>query len=121
MGARSWSMESRSRMVTARSSSVSRSTEAKQVEVSAVGDALQLAPAPREPELDVRGAGAVVAELAQLVFAQAQALGLDAEITVPGIPLVDPGAVGIGRLGGRHEILELHLLELARAVEEVAG
>ena len=54
-----------------------------QVEVAAVGDALELRPADREQVLDVGGARRVVAELVGLVLAQAQVVGADAELDVP--------------------------------------
>jgi hypothetical protein len=36
-------------------------------------------------------------------------------------PLLDPVAVPLLRLGRRHEVLHLHLFELERAEDEVAG
>ena len=51
-----------------------------QVEVAAVGDALELAAAEREVVLDVGGAGGVVRELARLVLAQMQVRLLQAEV-----------------------------------------
>ena len=55
-----------------------------EVEVGAVGDALELLPADRELVLDVGAALRVVRELVRAVLAQAQVLGLDAEALVPG-------------------------------------
>jgi hypothetical protein len=45
----------------------------------------------------------------------------DAESHVPREPLVDPVAEPLARVGRRHEVLHLHLLELERAEDEVAG
>src|SRR5437660_2165226 len=45
----------------------------------------------------------------------------DAVARVPAISLLDPVVEPVVRLAGRDEVLHLHLLELARAKEEVAG
>ena len=93
---------------------------AQQVEVGAVGDALELVPAPREQELDVGGGPRVVAQLVALVDPQTQLVGGHAEIQVPvaahAAPVLEPF---LGVVGG-HEELELHLLELAGPEHEVA-
>ena len=57
----------------------------REVEVGAVGDALELAPAPRVHELDVGRAGRVVRQLLGVVRAQAQLLLGDAEVDVPAV------------------------------------
>src|SRR3546814_20111658 len=54
-----------------------------EVVVATVGDALQLVPAPREQELHVGRARAVVAELVGVVGAQAQQVGGHAVLDVP--------------------------------------
>ena len=93
-----------------------------QVEVAAVGDPLELGPAHREQVLDVGGRARVVRELVGAVLAQPQVVGADPELRVPAHPLVHPvlGATS-SAVVGRDEELHLHLLELARAEDEVAG
>src|SRR3712207_1514252 len=91
-----------------------------QVEVPAVGDALELLPADREEVLDVRGAAGVVRELVGLVGAQAQVVRPDPEAGVPVEARLAPVLVPARRLLWGHEVLHLHLLELARAEDEVA-
>ena len=100
---------------------------ALEVEVGAVRDALQLAPADGEPVLDVDRALRVVRQLLLGVLAEPEVLGADAVAPVPGEALLDPVVVpplvggpalhGVERV---HEELELHLLELARPEDEVA-
>ena len=92
-----------------------------QVEVAAVGDALELRPAHREEVLDVRGRARVVRQLVGAVLAQPQLVLADAELLVPAHALVHPVHVPLRGVGGRGEELDLHLLELARAEDEVAG
>ena len=91
----------------------------RQVEVAAVGDALELAPTPRVAVLDVGRAARVVRELLGIVRAQAELVLGDAEPrrTSPGAPA--PVLVPLLRLVGRDEALHLHLLELAGAEDEV--
>ena len=60
-------------------------------------------------------------ELVGVVRAQAQVLGVDAEPHVPVEALLQPVLVPALGLVGRHEELHLHLLELERAEDEVAG
>jgi hypothetical protein len=71
-----------------------------EVEVGAVGDALELRPADREQVLDVGGPGRVVAELVGVVLAQAQVVGADAELLVPAAALGLPVLVPLRALGG---------------------
>ena len=92
-----------------------------EVEVAAVGDPLELGPAHREQVLDVGGGAGVVRQLVGAVRAQLQVVGPDAEVGVPAHPLLHPALVPLGGVGRRHEELDLHLLELARAEDEVAG
>src|SRR5687767_11286371 len=61
-----------------------------QVEVAAVGDALELAPADRVEVLDVAGGARVVAQLIRVVGAQAQLVAVDAEPDVPLHALLEP-------------------------------
>ena len=91
----------------------------REVEVAAVGDALQLVPAPGEEELHVGRAAGVVRELALLVVAQVELVGRDAELEVPVHPLLEPVLEPLLGVGGRDEVLHLHLLELAGAEDEV--
>ena len=92
-----------------------------EVEVGAVGDPLELGPREGEPVLDVAARLRVVGELVGPVRAHAESLRRETEVGVPAqalfAPVFEPGVV----LAGPHEELELHLLELARPEEEVAG
>ena len=91
-----------------------------QVVIRAVGDAPELAPAEREQILKVgRGLG-VEAQLLLLVVAQAEVFIVHIQVLEPLVaeaaPVVEPRKVSV-RLA---EELELHLLELADAEDEVA-
>ncbi|CDZ92017.1 Predicted transcriptional regulator [Rhodococcus ruber] len=95
----------------------------RQVEVGAVGDALELAPfAALEVEavLDVDGALGVVGQLVLRVLVQAQVVLVDAESGVPVHPVVDPVLVPLLVLARLDEELHLHLLELAGPEDAVA-
>ncbi len=95
-----------------------------EVEVGAVGDALQLTPllaTEPEPVLDVDGALRVMRELFLRVLVAAQVVRVDAEVGVPAGALVDPVLVPLLVLAGLDEELHLHLLELAGPEDEVAG
>src|SRR5262249_11863154 len=92
-----------------------------EVEVTAVGDPLELGPADREQVLDVAGARRVVAQLVGVVGAQLEVVGAYAELDVPVKALLEPVLEPLLSLGGRDEVLHLHLLELARTEDEVAG
>ena len=91
-----------------------------QVEVGAVSNAPQLAPAEREQELEVGGRLGIVRKLFRLVVAQTQVLVLHAEgqqeLVAVILPVCEPLKVGT-RLA---EELKLHLLELAGTEGEVA-
>src|SRR5207244_11113234 len=91
-----------------------------EIEVGAVRDALELGPAEREGVLDVDARLGVVRELVATVRPQPQPLALDAEACVPLQARRPPVVVPLLVLAGTDEELELHLLELARAEEEVA-
>src|SRR5699024_7480399 len=96
---------------------------AAEVAVGAVGDAHQLAPltAPdAEAVLEVDGGDAVVGALALWHVEAPQVVRIDAEVHEPVPAGLDP-LVELGRgLRRRGEVLDLHLLELARAEDEVA-
>ncbi len=91
-----------------------------EVEVAAVGDSLELGPADREEVLEVARGRRVVRELLGIVRADTQVALAQSVAQVPGDPLLDPVLEPLRRLGGRHEVLHLHLLELERAEDEVA-
>ena len=91
-----------------------------QVVVGAVRHAPQLAPAEGEQELEVRGGLGVEAQLLGVVVTQPQVLVLQADAQQPvvaeGAPVVEPLQIGAGLA----EELQLHLLELPDAEDEVA-
>ncbi len=91
-----------------------------EVEVAAVGDPLELGPADREEVLEVARGRRVVRELLGIVRAHAQVALAQSVAQMPGDPLLDPVLEPFRRLGRRHEVLHLHLLELERAEDEVA-
>ena len=94
---------------------------ARQVEIAAVVDPLELLPAEREAVLDVDRLLGVMGELVRRVLAQAEPRRRHAVALVPGPPPRQPVLEGGGRLGLRaHEVLHLHLLELAHPEDEVA-
>ena len=92
-----------------------------EVVVGAVGHAPQLAPAEGEHELEVGGGLGVEGQLLGLVVAQAEVLLLQAQIHQPLAaelpPVLEPLQIG-ARLA---EELQLHLLKLPDAEDEVAG
>ena len=91
-----------------------------QVVVGTVRHAPQLAPAEGEQELEVRGGLGVEAQLLGVVVTQAEVLVLQSDAQQPvvaeGAPVVEPLQIGAGLA----EELQLHLLELADAEDEVA-
>ena len=91
-----------------------------QVEVGAAGHAPQLAPAEGEVELEVGGGVGVMGQLLGVVVAQAQLIVAQAEVEQPLVaevlPVGEPGQLGAGLA----EELQLHLLELTDAEDEVA-
>src|SRR5205807_7242123 len=92
-----------------------------QIEVGAVGDALELAPAEWEEVLDVVRCLGVVGQLVLLVGTQSQPVAANSQVLdEPAQPLVTP--VGEELLIGARlaEVLHLHLLELAEPEDEVA-
>ncbi len=60
-------------------------------------------------------------ELLRGVCTELEVVGADAQVRVPAHPRLQPVVEPTGGLGGRHEELHLHLLELAHAEDEVAG
>ena len=91
-----------------------------EVEVAAVVDALELLPAEREAVLDVDRLLRVVGQLVRSVLAEAEPRRGHAVALVPRAPARQPLLEGGGRLVGAHEVLHLHLLELAHPEDEVA-
>src|SRR4051794_7364808 len=90
-----------------------------QVEVAAIRDAFQFGPADREEVLDVARPARVVRELVRIVRTDAQVRLAQPEVEIPPSPRVDPELEPLLRFRRRDEELHLHLLELARAEEEV--
>ncbi len=98
-----------------------------EVEVGAVGDAHQLAPADGEAVLDVGRALGVVGQLVLVVLAQPQIFLPQAVAPEPAHAVLDPALVPVlvrrppgHRIIRIDEVLDLHLLELARPEDEVA-
>ena len=92
-----------------------------QVEVRAVGDAHQLAPAPRKAVLDVGGGLGVVRQLLVCVSAQPQPVGPYAQVGEPRHEFVHPAPVPLLVSPRPDEVLDLHLLELAGSKRKIAG
>src|SRR5207237_9738439 len=95
-------------------------------DVRAVGDALELAPPHRELVFDVGRPLGVVGELLPRVLPEAETRAADAVALVPGEALLDPALVPdlVRRPAGDQivridEVLDLHLLELVRAEDEI--
>ena len=94
-----------------------------QIEVAAVGDALEFAKAGRregKTVLDVAGRGRVMAQLVRVVLAQRQVVARESEFLPPVHALIAPELVPIARVVLVTEELDLHLLKLAAAIREVA-
>ena len=91
-----------------------------QVEVGAVCNAPQLAPAKREQELNVGGCIGVVRQLFRVVVAQAQVLVLHAQRQQPVVAVVLPVGEPLKVRARLAEELQLHLLKLAGTEGEVA-
>ena len=95
-----------------------------QVVVGAVGDAHEFAPlVAGEPELvlEVDGARRVVRALVVGDVEAAHVLRVDAQVDEPVPAVLDPALEPLVGLIGLDEELDLHLLELAGAEDEVAG
>ena len=94
---------------------------AREVEVAAVGDPLELRPTHREQVLDVGGRRGVVRELVGPVLAEAQVVRADAEVGMPAHLVLDPALMPVLGIRAGDEELDLHHLELAGPEDEVAG
>src|SRR6185437_1020704 len=92
-----------------------------EVVIAAMGDSFKLAPAPREFVFDVAGADGIERQFFLAMLAQTQIVSLEAEILIPLEALITP--LRIPLLAGFRfaEKLDLHLLELARAEDELFG
>src|SRR5919108_3678717 len=92
----------------------------RQVEIAAVVNPLQLAPAKGELVLDIEGGAGVVRQFLGAVLVQPQVLPSDAEAEIPVearlSPILEPLRSGLGF----DKELHLHLLELAGAKDEVS-
>src|SRR6266568_8477844 len=93
----------------------------RQVEVSAVVNPLELLPTERELVLDVVGVLGVVRELVRAVLMPAQFPGANAKTFHPLHSLFAPEPEPLVFGARLHEELHFHLLEFARAEDEVAG
>src|SRR5256886_6540009 len=93
----------------------------RQVVIAAGGNAFELRPAKGKLVLDVKGAAGVMCQLVLAVLPQPQAFAIDPEPEIPLEPLFFPEVEPGHLLGGRHEEFELHLLELAKPEDRVAG
>ena len=92
-----------------------------EVEVGAVGNALELAPRialEAELVLDVDGAIGVVRQLLLRMLVEPQVLRVDAQVDIPLQAGVDPVLMPLAGGVGFDEELHLHLLELAGAEDE---
>jgi hypothetical protein len=94
---------------------------ARQVEVGAVVDALQLLPPEGELVLDVDGLLGVVGEFVGAVLVEPEALGSDPQRPVPRHPLLAPVLEPLVVGAGLHEELHLGLFELPGPEDEVPG
>ena len=94
---------------------------ASEVEVGAVGDPLELGPAERKLVLDVDATLGIVGELVGAVRPLAKPFPAESEVEIPTHPFRAPVLEPVIVLARADEVLELHLLELARAEEEVPG
>src|SRR5262249_14973775 len=92
-----------------------------QIEVGPVGDTLELGPAEGKLVLDVDAPLGVVRQLVGAMRSLAQPFARDREVEVPAHPLRAPVVEALVVLPRADEVLELHLLELPRAEEEVPG
>ena len=93
---------------------------AREVEVAAVVDALELLPAEREAVLDVDRLLRVVGQLVRRVLAEAEARRVHAVARVPVPAAREPLLEDRGGVVRPDEVLHLHLLELAHPEHEVA-
>src|SRR5205823_2763437 len=98
-----------------------RSRVVPEVEIASVMDPLELLPAERKAVLDIDRLLRVVRQLVGGVLAESETSRRDAvpRVPVPAArkPLLERGGSGVRP----HEVLHLHLLELAHPEDEVAG
>src|SRR5262245_19348155 len=91
-----------------------------EIEVAAIVNALQLAPAERVLVLDIERGARIVRQLLRVMLMKPQALRSDAKGEIPVEacfpPILEPLHGGVGF----DEELHLHLLELTGAKDEVA-
>ena len=92
-----------------------------QVEIRPVGDALELSPAPGEGKLDVGRPGRIMRQFFFAVMAKPQHVTGYPKAHVPLEALIAPILEPPLGIVGRDVVLELHLLELPRAENKVAG
>src|SRR2546428_10228479 len=92
-----------------------------QVIVAASRNPFELRPAKGKLVLHVERAARVGRELVLAMGPQSQVIGLDPEPAIAAESLLLPVSEPLHLIGGRHEILELHLLKLAEAKDGVAG
>src|SRR5947209_18541557 len=89
-----------------------------------MSDAFELAEFARREErigeFDIGSAARVMAQLCGSVFAQAQPVGFDSKISEPAQAAIAPIAIPAFRCRGLAEELDFHLLEFARAEDELA-
>ena len=92
---------------------------ARQVEVGAIMDPLQLLPPEGELVFEIHGGLSVVRQLVRAVRVLPQLLGTDPDPVVPLEPLLEPVVEPLVVAAGLDEELHLCLLELAGAEDEV--
>jgi len=90
-----------------------------EVEVRPVMDPFELLPAERVVELDVEGPRSVMGPLVLRVLTEPEELVVAGEVSEPLTPRLHPFLVVARGVGRPAEVLHLHLLELARAEDEV--
>ena len=92
---------------------------AAQVEIAAMGHALQFAEfswsQERESVFDVGRAAGIMAQFRLLVIPQTQPVAGQAQVQIPAVSPVAPVLVPLGRRRRMAEKLDLHLLEFPRA------
>src|SRR6266404_2630685 len=99
-----------------------------EIEVGAIGNAHQLVPMTfflftlgEEAILNVDGALGIVRQLFFRLFVQAQVFFRDANVLKPLMTSIDPFLMCLFVLARSHKVFHLHLLELARAENEITG
>src|SRR5438105_15291346 len=99
-----------------------------EIEVGAIRDAHQLVPMTfflftfgEEAILNIDGALGIVRQLFFRLFVQAQVFFRDANALKPLMTSIDPFLMCLFVLARSHKVFHFHLLELARAENEIAG